>query len=179
MHDRHLPTDRNIDPASSNSPFLAGLNSLLISVCSQTDWEYGECWIPNQNHNLLELSPLWYANAELDIHRKISWMQFQMCSQAFVLEPGEGLPGRVWQAQKFEWIDDVSDKRETYFLRNQIAKILNVRTGLGIPIIENQVRAVIVFFMSEVRSRNSQQIEFVRSAVADFPKILPIQPYSS
>jgi hypothetical protein len=175
MPDRHRSTARTMDSASFNSPFLAALTSLLISVCTKTDWEYGECWIPNQNHNLLELSPLWYANPELDIGRRISWMQFQMCSQAFVLEPGEGLPGRVWQSQKFEWIDDVSDERETYFLRNQIAKILNVKTGFGIPILENsQAIAVVVFFMSEARSYHSQQMEFVRSAIADFQKILPI-----
>jgi hypothetical protein len=165
-----LLSDRAIDPVSSStSPLSSALTSLLASVCTKTDWEYGECWIPNTNHNLLELSPIHYVNTKLDIYRTISWMQFQICSQAFVLEPGEGLPGRVWQSQKPEWIDDVSVQSETYFLRNQIAKGLSVKAGFGMPIaIESHIVAVIVFFMSTARSQDRQQIDFVRSGVANF-----------
>ncbi|MCU0535382.1 MAG: GAF domain-containing protein [Hydrococcus sp. Prado102] len=169
------PSDRTIDPVSSStSPLLSSaLTSLLVSVCTQTDWEYGECWIPNTNHNLLEVSSIRYVNTKLDIYQTLSWMQFQMCSQAFVLEPGEGLPGRVWQSQKPEWIDDVSDQSETYFLRNQIAKALSVKAGFGIPIaIDSYVVAVIVFFMSTTRSHDRQQIELIRSAIANFKQNL-------
>jgi GAF domain len=139
-----------LDPTSSQ--LVAALNTLLISVCAQTDWEYGESWLPDAAGTMLELSPAWCLNPNLDLRRAISWMQFQICSKAFVLSPGEGMPGRVWQSQQPEWLENVSASSDTYFLRNQIAKALSVKTGFGIPIIvNNRVLAVVVFFMSKTR----------------------------
>jgi hypothetical protein len=131
---------------------IAMLNSLLLSVCAETEWEYGESWVPDAN-GVLELSAAWCINPALSMDRAVPWMQFQVCSKTFVMRPGEGLPGRVWQSQTAEWLEDVSAQSETYFLRNQIAKGLEVRTGLGIPlVIKAQPIAVMVFFLSKLRS---------------------------
>ncbi len=55
---------------------------------------------------------------------------------------------------------------ETYFLRHYIAKAYGVRTGLGIPILaNNQVLAVLVFFMLSVRSEDKELVELVTAAV--------------
>jgi hypothetical protein len=156
-------------PIDFRSALLPVLTRLLLTVCTNTEWEYGESWMLDTNHNLLELSPAWYVNTNLDRERANSWMQFQVCSKAFVLQPGEGLPGRVLQSQQFEWIDDVSVESESYFLRNQIAKALSVKAGCGIPIVVNsRVLAVVVFFMSKARSQDLQLIEHTQSAVANF-----------
>jgi hypothetical protein len=63
-------------------------------------------------------------------------------------------------------MDDVSAQSETYFLRNQIAKALNVKAAFGVPILVNfQVLAVIVFFMSQARSLDLNWIELTQSAI--------------
>jgi hypothetical protein len=155
-------------PIDFHSALLPVLSKLLLAVCTNTEWEYGESWMLDTNYNLLELSPAWCVNMNLDRDRVNSWMQFQVCSKAFVLQAGEGLPGRVWQSQKFEWIDDVSVESESYFLRNQIARALSVKAGCGIPIVMNsRVLAVVVFFMSKARSQDQQLIENTQSAVAN------------
>ncbi|MGL5083543.1 MAG: hypothetical protein ACRC8A_18840 [Microcoleaceae cyanobacterium] len=145
------------------------LTALLVAVCAKTGWEYGESWIPNRTHNVLELSPAWWVNTELDIHQTISWIQFQVCSKAFVLLPEEGIPGRVWQSQQPEWVEDASAQSETYFLRNQIAKALSVKAGFGIPILADaQVLAVVVFFMSKTRSPDPNMIAQTQAIVRNF-----------
>jgi hypothetical protein len=156
-------------PLYSTTTLVTALTFLLISVCAGTEWEYGESWIPDATCPTLELSPAWCMTADLDVNRAISWMQFQVCSKSFVLHPGEGLPGRVWQSQKPEWLEDVSAQSETYFLRNQIARALSVKAGFGMPImVGSQVLAVVVFFMSKVRSPDSDLIEQTKAIVRNF-----------
>jgi hypothetical protein len=79
------------------------------------------------------------------------------------------MPGRVWQSQQPEWLNDVSAQSETYFLRNQIAKALDVKACFGIPIIVNsQVLAVVVFFMSKARSPDAEVIEQTQTVIQSF-----------
>jgi hypothetical protein len=159
----HPPSPQSVTPAT-----IAMLNTLLLSVCTETEWEYGESWIPDTN-GLLELSSAWCINPTLSMDRAIPWMQFQVCSKAFVMHPGEGLPGRVWQSQQTEWLEDVSAQSETYFLRNQIAKGLGVRTGFGVPItVNSQPIAVAVFFLSRSRSSDAAVMQHTQAIIRTF-----------
>jgi hypothetical protein len=96
----------------------------------------------------------------------LSLEQFRLCSEGFVLSPGEGLPGRVWLSEQPEWIADATAQSESYWLRNQLARAFDIGAGFGVPIIANdwakptlcqkaglrqreQVQAVLVFFKLE------------------------------
>jgi hypothetical protein len=157
--------DQPLSPRSVTPEAIAMLNTLLLSVCSETEWEYGESWVPD-THGVLELSSAWCINPALSMDRAVPWMQFQVCSKAFAMRPGEGLPGRVWQSQQTEWLEDVSAQSETYFLRNQIAKGLGVKTGFGVPITVNaQPIAVAVFFLSRLRSPDAVLMQQTQAIV--------------
>jgi hypothetical protein len=152
---------------------IAMLNTLLLSVCAETEWEYGESWVPDAN-GILELSSAWCINPALSMDRAVPWMQFQVCSKAFVMRPGEGLPGRVWQSQTAEWLEDVSAQSETYFLRNQIAKGLEVRTGFGIPLgTKAQPIAVVVFFLSKLRSVDTHLMQQTQTIISKLHSEIP------
>jgi hypothetical protein len=166
------PSDPNasaplpFQPQPLPSDLVTAMTSLLIVVCNTTEWEYGEAWIPRQTHPILKLSSAWCINGSLRMSRAISWMQFQVCSQSLSVRPGEGMPGRVWQSQQPEWVDDISAQSETDFLRSQIAKALGVKAGFGIPIIVNsQVLAVVVFFMSKAQPPNPELIKQALTAI--------------
>ncbi|MBW4517905.1 MAG: GAF domain-containing protein [Timaviella obliquedivisa GSE-PSE-MK23-08B] len=138
-------------------------------MCDRTEWEYGESWITDAACPVLELSPAWCVSTDLDMRHAIPWMQFQVCSKSFVLRPGEGLPGRVWRSQQPEWLENVSAQSEAYFLRHQIAKALSVKAGFGMPVMVNsQVLAVVVFFMSKERSLDATLIEQTKAVVENF-----------
>ena len=62
---------------------------------------------------------------------------------------------------------------EIYFLRNQIAKAFGVKAGFGVPILVNQqVLAVLVFFMSEARLEDRQLVELVQAAATQLGALL-------
>lgn len=146
----------NFESSNEPSKHTDRFTRILQQVCQTTDWEYGEVWLPKIDSPILELSPAWYVNAQLDNDRQLSWKQFRYCSEKFILRIGEGLPGRVWASQTTEWIVDVSAQSESYFLRNQIAKAFGARASFGLPINTKDIQAVVAFFKSEAQNQNSQ-----------------------
>ena len=157
---------QTLTQAISEAPdFIGALSVALSKVCEVTDWDYGEAWIPYRDGSLLELSSAWHINTHRGSAYLLALEQFRLCSEGFVFPPATGLPGRVWSSQQPEWISDVSAHSEIYFLRNQIAKAFGVKAGFGVPILVNQqVLAVLVFFMSEARSEDRQLVELVQAA---------------
>ena len=168
-HPSHRSTERILAKFLPSPPNLVtALTSLLNLVCANTTWEYGEAWIPATSP-VLELSSAWSVDPNLDIERATAWMQFQICSQEFVLGRGEGLPGRVWKSRQPEWLEDASVRSESYFLRHQIAKALNVKAALALPIIVNsQLLAVVVFFMSKAQASDPAIMAATQTAVGNF-----------
>lgn len=141
------------------------LTHILQQVCQTTDWEYGEVWLPKTNNSILELSSAWYVSAQLSNDRQLAWRQFRYCSEKFILQIGEGLPGRVWASQTTEWITDVSAQSESYFLRNQIAKAFGARASFGLPINTKDMQAIVAFFKSEAQNQNSQLMAVTEAIV--------------
>ncbi|MGB8702788.1 MAG: hypothetical protein WCD18_25515 [Thermosynechococcaceae cyanobacterium] len=140
-----MPLPSLIQDIDEAPDFEAAIAPILIRICEATDWDYGEIWIPSDHSTVLELSPIWHIAS--DTANLMSLEQFRLCSEGFVVSPGEGLPGRVWLSQQCELIADATAKSESYELRNQLAKAFDISAGLGIPIIMNgQVQAVLVFF---------------------------------
>lgn len=153
--------------------FHTALSLALSQVCEVTDWDYGEAWIPCKDGMVLELSPVWYSSNRRGSASVAALEQFRVCSEAFILPPATGLPGRVWSSQQPEWIPDVSAHSETYFLRNQIAKAVGLRAGFGVPILANhQVLAVLVFFMLEAREEDTRLVGLVAAVAIELGEVL-------
>lgn len=149
------------------SYFHEQLYAALKLVCQTSGWDYGEAWIPSSD-GVLELSPVWYSLPDAEAIEK-----FRLCSEAFVIPPNQGLPGRVWTSKKSEWIVDVSARSETYFLRNQIAKACSVKAGFGIPIAsDRQVILVLVFFMRHACTQDRQKVDFITAVAAELESSL-------
>ena len=148
--------------------FQSQLYKAIKLVCKTGEWDYGEAWIPSGD--ILELSPVWYSRPDSEAIEK-----FRLCSEAFVIPPNQGLPGRVWAKGQPEWIVDVSARSETYFLRNQIAKACGVKAGFGIPIkCDCQVIVVLVFFMGTAGDRKEQKVDFITAVAAKLEKSLSL-----
>jgi bHLH-MYC and R2R3-MYB transcription factors N-terminal len=162
-----MTQSRSIETGHSSSDWYPKLKQLVETVCATTVWEYGEVWLYQPAHHLLEISPIWGMRSHLQPHHELAWTQFQMCSHNFVLRPGEGLPGRVWQSRQPEWIVDTSAESETYFLRNQIAKACGVKAGFGVPVpIGANEYAVVVFFLSQARFADMDLMAQTHYAIA-------------
>ncbi|WP_009632011.1 GAF domain-containing protein [Synechocystis sp. PCC 7509] len=151
--------------------FQSQLYEAIALICKTGGWDYGEAWIPCPE-GVLELSPVWYSRPDTEEIEK-----FRLCSEAFVIPPNQGLPGRVWAKGQPEWIVDVSARSETYFLRNQIAKACGVKAGFGIPIkCDRQIIVVLVFFMQTAGDRNQQTVDFITAVAAELEQALSHSP---
>ncbi len=151
----------------NSSYFNEQLYAAIKLICKTGGWDYGEAWIPSTDR-VLELSPVWYSRPDTEAIEK-----FRLCSEAFVIPPNQGLPGRVWAKEQPEWIVDVSAKTETYFLRNQIAAACSVKAGFGIPIkCDRQIIIVLVFFMQTACDRNPQAVDFITAVAAKLEQVL-------
>ncbi|MEH2408622.1 PAS domain S-box protein [Nostoc sp.] len=132
-----LLTTQAIARASDVNSALA---VVLRLICQTIGWNFGEAWIPNEDGTVLEHSLSWYGEES-------SLAEFCRQSQTVKFALGLGLPGRVWQSQKPEWIEDVSEVTEPVFLRSPQAAKVGLKASFGVPILAgNQVLAVLVFF---------------------------------
>ncbi len=145
-------------PGTIEAPDLESLLApIVIQICEENSWDYGEIWIPignsTGNETVLELSSVGHIVPHVD--DLLSLEQFQLCSEGCVVSPGEGLPGRVWSSGQAEWIADATAESESYWLRNQLAKAFDISTGFATPMIvrdrskstlSGRVQAVLAFF---------------------------------
>ncbi|WP_448269177.1 PAS domain S-box protein [Nostoc sp. DSM 114159] len=132
-----LLTTQAITRASDVNSALA---VVLRLICHTIGWDFGEAWIPNEDATVLKHSLSWYGEQS-------SLKEFCQQSQTLKFPLGVGLPGRVWQSQKPEWIEDVSKVTQPVFLRSPQAAKVGLKAGFGVPILAgNQVLAVLVFF---------------------------------
>lgn len=151
---------------SESSDFQSGLEVALRKICNLTGWKFGEAWIPNYNATILKCSPAWYGSDQ-------NLEKFRQLSEKFTFAPNVGIPGRVWTSKQSEWINDVSSQEETVFLRQQFVKEVGFKAGVGIPVIDNnQVLAVLVFFMFESCEEDKRLIEIVSTVATQLGSLL-------
>lgn len=151
---------------SESTDFHSALEVALRKVCDFTGWKFGEAWIPNADGTTLEYSPAWYG-------RNQNLEKFRQLSAGFTFAPGTGLPGRVWLSKHPEWIQDVSSQPDTVFVRSQYVKEAGFKAGLGIPILyNNQVLAVLVFFMFEDCEEDKRLVEIVSTVATQLGSLI-------
>lgn len=136
-----------------DSPDLTtALEICLHQVCSTMGWEYGEAWIPNTTTGALHCITHWCS--EPNQLQTLTTLSGQLTCPL-----GKGLPGRVWQTHQPEWIGDIATQSTDCFIRAATAAQIGLRTGLGVPIIANEiVLAVLTFFTTTVRQEDGQLI---------------------
>jgi PAS domain S-box-containing protein len=133
----------------------------LREICRMADWKVGEAWV--RAGSKLECSPAWYAaSPELDRFRAPIGM---------AIEPGFGLPGLAWKDRRPVWMRNIdSDSR---FLRAQIAKEIGVGAGIAVPVLsDDEVVAVLVFFVFEPRNEDEELIELVTVVAAQLGSLI-------
>lgn len=174
-----------VTQAISTTPdFYSALEVAISHVCEATGWSFGEAWIPTADGTVLQCSPPWYCRSTGQDQSIINALQrFREHSEGLTIKPDEGLPGRVWQRAKSEWIPDVSVQSHAIFLRDEVAQECGFKAGFGVPIImppanlaqppqPGKVLAVLVFFMVESRQQDRRLVEVVSAVAAQLGTVL-------
>lgn len=148
---------------NASPDFNSALNIALRLVIEFTGWVFGEAWILNSNKNVLEYGTPCYYSEENDHLYDFG----HVTAKEYIFPIGIGLPGRVWLSMQKEWNQDVSMMSHEDFLRVEYAKKAGLRAALGVPIItDDQVLAVLVFFLTEPYKEDERMVEVI-SAVAE------------
>jgi len=139
----------------------AAISQVLERVCSHIVWDHAEAWVPNQEETLLTYTPC----LEEGVAR---FQNFQKKSAQITFTLGEGLPGRIWQYQKPEWIKDCSNCEDRLYIRKNLAKQSGFKSVFGVPIISNQnqkVLAILVFYKLNVEDCNDELVNLIQAVV--------------
>jgi PAS domain S-box-containing protein len=133
----------------------SALAVILQLICAEIGWDFGEAWLPSKDGTVLECSWGWYG-------RDPSLEEFRRYRETLTFAAGVGLPGKVWQSQQPEWIEDISKIGESLFERGQVATKVGLRAGFGVPILAGDlVLAVLVFFKRGKSQPDRRIIELV------------------
>jgi signal transduction histidine kinase len=146
-----------LEVAAAEDLFSA-LELVLRRVCEKTGWALGQAWLPRADGSALICGPAWISDES-------SLGPFGIVSQGCPLTPDVGLPGRVWASRKPAWIRDVT--LDANFPRAQVARKIGLKAALGIPIMRNnEVVAVVEFFLREPRNKDDRLVTLITAVAA-------------
>jgi len=149
---------------SEAEDFNSALGVALRKICEATGWAFGEAWVPNPDGTALELSPAWYGIGE-------AVERFRKMTTASRSKSAAGLIVRVWQSKQPEWIPDVSVT--TLANRAEVARQAGLKAGLAVPTIaDEQVQAILAFFMFVSREEDRRLIEIVSAVAAQLGSLI-------
>lgn len=157
-------------PKADPNAFQMALRAVLKQICQLTGWSIGEVWLPSDDGSGLTCSSIWH-----------SYDPEALCSchhsrEAVVVQPGMGLPGRVWSSGQPEWVPDVSAPSEDGFVGHDAAFSSGLKAGLGLPILaDGRVVAVLVFFVFEPRQEDHRLVGLVLAIAAQLGVIIQLQ----
>ncbi|HEY90117.1 MAG TPA: PAS domain S-box protein [Thermoflexia bacterium] len=149
---------------TGSAPDFAGaLHTALHLIVVHTGWIFGEAWLPSADGAVLENSQTSYYQGD----DSATLGRFDQNSRKFTFAPGKGLPGRVWLSGQPEWQRDISSLTRQVYHRVQYAIEAGLKAALGVPVlIEEELLAVLVFYMTEPRTEDQRLVELVTAVAA-------------
>ena len=138
--ERHLAAQYAVTQALANAEGIEDASAALLpELCEALGWKLGALWMLDPNGDALRSLHVAGAGAEA----------FAEATRELCIEPGEGLPGRVWRSGEPAWIADVTEDEN--FIRMAAARETGLRAGFAFPIRRGlEVLGVIEFFTDEV-----------------------------
>ncbi len=133
----------------------------LRTVCEATGWVLGEAWLPRDapdGGRRLERAGVWAGR-----DRQLAIFAAQ--GQGFCFARGEGLPGVAWREHRPVWARQLADAPD--FTRGPLAAAAGIRAAVAIPVVvDDDVVAVLSFYMREPRQTDTQLVELTTVVAA-------------
>ena len=142
----------------------AASREIMQTICETLGWRLGILWKVDQDVRALRFAEAW-MDCGGDLH------SFLDQSRQIHFHLGSGLPGRVWESGKIEWLSDVT--RDTNFPRASLAVEAGLHAGFALPIgLEGKTHAVMEFFASDVREPDGKLLDMFGNLVAQLSQFL-------
>ena len=148
---QHLQAEHAVAELSAESLTLEeALPRLLETVCTHLQWELGEWWAMDPARGLMGLVHTWSTPAAAARDGSGLRRNFVEKSRALHFAAGQGLPGRVWSADRPIWVEDLLTDES--FLRSTPAREAGLRRAFAFPVRagdQGEISGVMVFFSAE------------------------------
>ncbi|MEC4803024.1 MAG: PAS domain-containing protein [Jaaginema sp. PMC 1079.18] len=151
-----------IQAISDTSDLESAVNTVLQLIGTTINWDISEAWLPNHEGQALQRIIGGYSSDN-------ALQDFLQESQTFVLNPGQGIPGRVWTTQQPEWHENVIELAPDVFCRTELAAKHRLKTCFSIPICadrpnrDREVLAVLVFFRRTASPQDQRLIQLIEA----------------
>src|SRR5437763_2646181 len=128
-------------------------SAILQTITSIGDWAMSALWIHDETIGRLRCRAFWHAGApELE--------KFGQLSTSLQFGIGEGLPGRVWEANEPAWIYDVTTDKN--FPRAPAARESGLHGGFAFPLFAGRaVNGVVELFSEHVAEPDPDLLQLV------------------
>ena len=138
--ERRRSTEHAVSQALAGAGTLAATYvGVLAALCQGEGWEYGELWGVDPVDGKLNCLELWHEDSP-----QFDALAHQTRQVRF--GPGEGLPGRVWQAGEAEVIRELAS--DAGFRRTRAALAAGLVSALAFPIYSGKRITGIMAFMT-------------------------------
>ena len=126
---------------------------LLRTLCEGLRWDVGELWVAGPEKGELRCLDTW-----TNPHRDLS--AFLEATRRMALEPGRGLPGRVWRSAEPVWLRDVEEDPD--FPRAEVAAEDGIRSAMGIPLWSGrELLGVLALYDRSVQDHDEELIRYL------------------
>lgn len=131
----------------------------IISILREGfHWSFGAIWIVDKEHHVL-------CCLASSCIKELEHSRFKEMTETLTFAMGSGLPGRVWETGKPDWIEDTQE--ETNFLRIEAAREARLHSAFCFPIVlHGSILGVIEFFSLE-KQTSEKDIFKTTSVIGD------------
>lgn len=142
MENGFLDLIRNIAIVTNmNQSSQDALSYSLKQICEAKKWPLGHIYLLNPESNSLVPSKIWYSS------NPKKFFKFTKLTENTYLSRGTGLPGRVLESGKRQWIKEIGSNAN--FPRAALASEAGIRSGYAFPIFVSQKPVGVMEFFSE------------------------------
>lgn len=137
---------------------LEVIQEILNKVGSYKGWPLAHAYVVKieSGNPTLHSTKIWYENLS-----DSNFTKFKDITESFIFEPGQGLPGRVFETKSVQTIRDVT--KDSNFPRDKLAEKLGVRGAFAFPIIsDGSVKYVLEFFSPKPEQLDPSVLELLR-----------------
>ena len=152
--ERRLEIQYAVGLVLAEAPSLEDVSqSLLGGIADALGWPVAALWVPSAARAELRCVDIWHDDT-------VEIVEFEQSSRASALEPGRGLPGRVWTSGKPEWVPDVVV--DPNFPRADAADADGLHCALAVPLHSgDELLAVMEFFGNEVEEPDDELLRLM------------------
>jgi len=134
----------------------SGIQYSINKICEYTNWEIGHCYL-FKNDQFVS-SKIW--NKDLNEFN----FKFKEISEELTFRKGEGFPGKKLIDNKSEWINLKKIQDKNNFLRFDIVKELDLKTGIWVPFFKNtEIIGFLEFFKKDEEEKDPEILKCINN----------------